>query len=163
MLQGVWSSPWHLQVKLPGQGLNPSQSLLPTLSLGSCGMISHQLSWRGEAGVENLQAGAFFQQATEILGLFWAVWEQAATCLLLAGSTGMFRAVMCCAPGKQLWVFVGIWAPSDIPRVGDRAVPASLGRAEGCPTCCCVTGQQTGLGCPWQVGVPSLLSHPRGN
>lgn len=89
-------------------------------------MISHQLSWRGEGGVESLRAGPSLHQATEILGLFWGVWEQIAfPCLLPSRSTRMFGAVTCCARGKQRCL-VGIWAPSDIPQVGSRAVPASL-------------------------------------
>lgn len=32
-----------------------------------------------------------------------------------------------------------------------------------CPALCCITGQEAGLGGIWQVGVPSLLSHPLGN
>lgn len=65
-------------------GFKPISEPAPTLSLGAlgcaqegwqgaCEMISHQLSWRGEGGVESLQAGPSLHQATEILGLFWGV------------------------------------------------------------------------------------------
>lgn len=89
-------------------------------------LSSAELERGGWGGVESLQAGPSLHQATEILGLFWGVWEQTAfPCLLPSRSTRMFGAVTCCARGKQRCL-VGIWAPSDIPQVGSRAVPASL-------------------------------------
>lgn len=75
--------------------------------------------------------------------------------------------------GNQLGL-MSIWAPSGAPVWGQGCSrsPFSLpgfvrgGRrmpAAPCPASRCVTEQEAGLGCIWQVGVPSLLSHPLGN
>lgn len=119
-------------------------------------MMSHHLSWKGEGAVENLGAGAFLL----ILGSWGAESH-------LSPPGWVHRAVMC---SGEAVVSCGIFGLSQTsPRLGAGLflLPCpSVGwsaRAEGCPACCCVTGQQTGLGCLWQVGVPSLLSHPRGN
>lgn len=119
-------------------------------------MISHQLSWGGEDGVENLPAGPSFHRATEILGLFWEVQEQTAfPCLLPAGSARMFGTVTCCARGSSC-EYLGSLRPFPGWEQGCSFPCPSVGcsrRAEGCPERCCVTGSRQALagGCPFLI------------